>query len=225
MRWPEDRWSGDVPITARCRTPAVVAPVCPCADRQPGVGRRLCGGHAGGPAAGSLAARRAATGRAPGCSGCSRKIWNSVSVNDNAEVADRCRCRPSGGCPTSRRCRGRPSCCCRWKAFPRRRSAYILGIDVAETRTAGRCRRPRDGGRDRDRRADHRGRDLHRDGPREPGEESRPQRHRRRAHPRRCGGAGQEQAAGPDPGRHPARRRQFRPRCGQRAAARPSRCR
>src|ERR1700722_1210624 len=60
---PAHGWSGDYPITARCRTFTVVAALCPGADRKPGVGGRLCRCHAGGAAAGRLAARRAA--RAP----------------------------------------------------------------------------------------------------------------------------------------------------------------
>ena len=52
-----------------------------------------------------------------------------------------------------------------------------------------------------------------------------PSRARRRAHACRGGDARQGQAAGPDPCRHPARRRQLRPRRGERAAASRSRCR
>ena len=63
---------------------------------------------------------------------------------------------------------------------------------------ARRRRRPGDGRRNRHRRADHRGRDLHRDGSRKPRAQSRPPRDRRRPHPYRRGSARQEQEAGPD---------------------------
>src|SRR5271167_1051002 len=63
---PREGWSGDDAITARCRTLAVAAPLCPRIDRKSGVGRRLCRGHARGPAAGSIPPRRTpwAAGRA-----------------------------------------------------------------------------------------------------------------------------------------------------------------
>src|ERR1700744_313214 len=44
---PEKRWSGDVPITTCCRTLAVAAPLCTCADRKSGLRRRVCRRDAG----------------------------------------------------------------------------------------------------------------------------------------------------------------------------------
>ena len=62
-------------------------------------------------------------------------------------------------------------------------AAKVLDVDVADLALAGRGVRPRTRGRDRDRRAHHRGRDLHRDGPGSAGRKPRPSRARRRAHP------------------------------------------
>ena len=57
------------------------------------------------------------------------------------------------------------------------------------------------------------------------GGKPRPQRHRRRPHPYRGGGARAKNTARADPRRHPARRRQLRSRRRQRTAAARSRCR
>src|SRR5271169_6364392 len=48
----ENDGSGDDPITACCGTSAVAAALRPGVDGQPGLRRRLCRGHAGGPVAG-----------------------------------------------------------------------------------------------------------------------------------------------------------------------------
>ena len=53
----------------------------------------------------------------------------------------------------------------------------------------------------------------------------RPQRHRRRRHPRRSGRPGAQVAAGPGAGRHPARRRQLRASTRSRTSSPNSRCR
>ena len=99
------------------------------------------------------------------------------------------------------------------------------GRRYSDAAPAGRGSGPRTGGRDRHRRADHRGRDLHRDGSRKPGRKPRPPRHRRRAHPCRGGGAGQGQAARPDPRRYPARRRLVRASTRSTNCCARSRCR
>ena len=166
-------------------------------------GDAYVGRHAGSPAAGRLPARRTAWP--------ARRSVQAFHPDLEFGLAQRQpRRRDAGaaagaaGSRTSRRCRGRRSCCSRWKASPRRR--WRSSSTSTSPRPAGvdGDRRPRDGGGNRHRRPDHRGRDLYRDGPREPREKPRPQRDRRRPHPCRCGGAGQEQEARPDPRRHPS---------------------
>ena len=120
------------------------------------------------------------------------QIWNSVCDQRRYRRRRPCRCRPSAGCRISRRCRARLSCCCRWKVFPRRRSRSFWDRYGRDPQ-ACRCGRPRNGGGDRHRRPDHRGRDIHRDGSGKPGEEPRSPRDRRCADAFRRRGAGQEQ--------------------------------
>ena len=214
-----------VDITSRHPASAVLAPLCPRPDRQPALRRRLCGRDPGGPDRRSQACWTQAGSPRVALYRLFTKIWNSVALNGKSEPTPTPSCRSSSGSARSRRCRGRPSCWSRWRAFRggrRRRSSIST---CRPLRAPGRGIRPRARRRDRHRRADHRGRDLHRHGPRRPGRKPRPSRARRRPHPSRGGDARQDQAAGPDPRRHPARRRQLRPRRGQRAAAARSRCR
>src|SRR4029453_16259013 len=141
------------------------------------------------------------------------QIWNWVSLNDNPDVATLAlppERRLSNITPLPRQAFLLLSL----EGFSEEEVAFILKTDIAETRAlTDAAGRPRDGGGNRHRRPDHRGRDFHRDGPREPREEPRPQRDWCRPHPCRCGGAGQEQEARPDPRRHPARRRLVGPGC------------
>ena len=129
-----------------------------------------------------------------------------------------------------------PSCADRAHAAPglpagrarrplRRRRRQGARRRRAQAARAGRGLRPRARRRDRHRRADHRGRDLHRARPREPGGEPRPSRARRRAHAQGGGGAGQGQAAGHHPRRHPARRRLVRASTRSTSCSLRSRCR
>ena len=101
------------------------------------------------------------------------QIWNSVSLNDDPDVA-------TLPMPSERRLSNitplprQAFLLLSLEGFSEEEVAFILGTDVAGDPQARRYGRAGNGGRDRDRCADHRGRDLHRDGSREPGEEPRP---------------------------------------------------
>ena len=106
------------------------------------------------------------------------------------------------------------------EGFSEEDAARDSGCRRRDAALAGRRIRPRARRRDRDRCPDHRGRDLHRDGPRDRWSKASatacsaspaptPKRSR----------IAREEDARPDPRRHPARRRQLGPRCRQRAAA------
>ena len=152
------------------------------------------------------------------------RIWNSVSVNDDVEVAtlpmppER---RLSNITPLPRQAFLLLSL----EGFPEEEVAYILGTDVVETR----------------RLADTAGREIAAEIATDVliiEDETfiamdleslvRNLGHNvigvARTHADAVALA-QEQEAGPDPGRHPARRRQFRPRCRERAACGSSRFR
>ena len=203
--------------------PAVSAALCPGPDRQPGSGDAYVAATLEALIADrpSSMTRGARGSRSIGCSPKS----GTRSPSTARRGSPRRRCRASRSSPISRRCPARPFCWSRSRAFRSRDAARVLDIDVVRLRGSGRGIRPRAGGRNRHRRADHRGRHLHRHGARNSGGGPGSSRARRRAHPRRGSGADQEEEARPDPRRHPARRRQFGARCGQRTAARRSRCR
>jgi hypothetical protein len=137
------------------------------------------------------------------------QIWNSVALNDDADIAT-CRCRRSAGCRTYHPLpRQDLPACCRWKVSEEE-VAYILGIDVAETRKL----------------ADTAGREMAAEIATDvliiedetfiAMDLESPERETSAttcgvARTHRRGGAGQEQEARPDPGRHPACRRLLRP--------------
>ena len=152
------------------------------------------------------------------------KIWNSVPVNGKAEASEPN--LPPEQHLTQITPRPRQAfLLVALEGFSEEDAAEILDCDLPTLRELVEGIRPRTRRRNRDRRAHHRGRDLHRHGYRGAGREPRPPGHRRRAHPCRGVGAGREEAARADPRRYPIGRRQFRPRRGQRAARHASRCR
>ena len=123
------------------------------------------------------------------------KIWNSVDVNAKSEPAT------DPQMPVEQRL-GHITPLPRQafllvalEGFSEEDAAAILDIDVRSVRGWS-SNRPRACGRDRHRRADHRGRDVHRHGPRGAGRESRPPRARRRPHAFRGGGARQDKRPG-----------------------------
>ena len=99
------------------------------------------------------------------------QIWNSVSLNDDPDVA-------TLPMPSERRLSNitplprQAFLLLSLEGFSEEEVAFILGDRCRRDPQARRYRGPGNGRRDRHRRADHRGRDLHRDGSRKPGEET-----------------------------------------------------
>ena len=170
-----------VDISNSCAACALSSPLCPGAFGQPGLGRRLCGGDPGGAGPGSqnsghhrVDPHRALSavhqnlefGRAQ------RQTWRvgQQPAGRASSRPDRADAAPGISAGGAGRAFGRR---CRQGARYRR-------TEVART---GRGVGPRTRRRDRHRRADHRGRDLHRARSRGPGGRPRPSRARRRAHP------------------------------------------
>ena len=152
------------------------------------------------------------------------RIWNSVGVNAEGRAGYRRYAgrRPARE-PDAQAAPGLPAG--RPGGLLRRGRRQDPGRGRLGAARAGRRIRPRACGRDRNRRADHRGRDLYRDGSRIAGRKPRSSRAGRRAHPQGSDGARAEKDPRADPRRHPAGRRQLRAGCGERAAQGRSRCR
>ena len=154
------------------------------------------------------------------------KLWSSVGLNtsDAASVEiGRSAGRAQSRSPDAASAAGLPAAHRRGFLDRRRRGHH--GRDV------GRGRRPRPDGRTGDRRAgrhrcaDHRGRTDHRARHRDHGRGTRPHRDRRRPDPAGGDRARRQEAPRPRARRYPARRRQLRPRCGERDPRPRSTCR
>ena len=122
---------GDANVdSSACRpAPAVSAPLCPRADRQPDGRRRLCGRDPRDPRqrARHDRRRRQRQGRAvPGLHADLEFPFGQRHAASRSSAT----CPPRSASARSRRCRARPSCCPASKGFSEEEAAAILGVDI-----------------------------------------------------------------------------------------------
>ena len=170
-----------------------------------------------------IPARRAARARARVCSGCSPRSGIRSALNDDTDVAT-CRCRPERRLSNITPLPRQAFLLLSLEGFSEERGGLYSRHRRRRDAAPRRCGRPRNGRRNRHRRPDHRGRDLHRDGSREPGAAISATTSSAWRAPMPTPSRSPEPAARADPGGHPARRRLLRARRGERTAAHASRC-